>query len=162
MRTRRNAVSALAFVCLVAAAGLFAGSPIRVTPESIVWTDAPPTLPPGARTAILEGDPKSDGMFTMRASFPPNYNIPLHTHGRDERVTVLSGVVYIGIGEKIEKKRETRFGPGSFYVTPTEVPHWVHTGSEGAVIQATGLGPWSVDYVDPADDPRKSNKEKER
>lgn len=156
----------LLVVCLAAAAllaaALIAAEPIQVAPEAIAWKDGPPTIPPGARSAVLEGDPRGEGIFTMRVTFPPNYLIPLHTHGRDERITVLGGVVYVGIGDEVDRAKETRFGAGSFYVTPTPLRHWVRTGEEGAVLQATGLGPWTVDYVHPEDDPRRAAKEQKR
>lgn len=144
---------------LILAGALLAGEPIQVAPEAIAWKNGPPTIPPGARSALLEGDPRGEGIFTMRVTFPPNYLIPLHTHGRDERITVLGGVVYVGIGDQVDRAKETRFDAGSFYVTPTPMRHWVRTGEEGAVLQATGHGPWTVDYVHPEDDPRNAAKE---
>lgn len=160
MQTCWSRAAALTFVCLVVAAWVSAGQPIQLFPEGIVWKDGPPTIPPGARAAILEGDPKGDGIFTLRVTLPPNYTIPLHTHGRDERITVLGGVVYVGIGDAVDRTKETRFAAGSFYVTPTPLRHWVRTGDEGAVLQANGVGPWTVEYVNPADDPRNVAKEK--
>jgi len=56
----------------------------------IDWKPAPPTLPKGAMVAVLEGDPKAAGMFTMRVKLPAGSIISPHWHPRDERVTVLS------------------------------------------------------------------------
>jgi hypothetical protein len=36
---------------------------------SQAWGPAPPTLPAGAKAAVLEGDPKQVGPFTMRVSW---------------------------------------------------------------------------------------------
>ncbi|MBI2215385.1 MAG: cupin domain-containing protein [Acidobacteria bacterium] len=162
MKPRRAVLlfTSLAMLALRVASG-GADAPIQIDPDSIAWKDGPLTIPPGARSAILEGDPKRDGIFTMRVSFPPNYLIPLHSHARDERITVLDGTVFVGMGDAVDRTKETRFGAGAFYVTPTPLRHWVRTGEEGALLQATGLGPWTVDYVHPEDDPRKSNKESE-
>ncbi|MFA6956291.1 MAG: cupin domain-containing protein [Thermoanaerobaculia bacterium] len=145
-------------VSLMLAARLFAGDLIQFTANSIVWKAGPASAPPGARSALLEGDPASDAIFTVRVDFPPGYLIPLHTHGRDERVTVISGAVFVGIGDAVDRAKETRFAAGSYYVTPTPIRHWVRTGDEGAVIQITGHGPWTVEYVNPADDPRNAGK----
>jgi quercetin dioxygenase-like cupin family protein len=161
MQPRRTAVAALCFVSLVAAsAPLLAGEPIQFTPDAIVWTEGPASAPPGARSALLEGDPRGEAIFTIRVSLPAGYLIPLHTHGRDERVTVLSGTVFVGIGDAVDRAKETRFAAGSFYVTPTPLRHWIRTGADGAVLQICGLGPWTVDYVHPEDDPRNAAKEK--
>jgi hypothetical protein len=46
----------------------------------IVWRDRPPSLPAGAKLAILEGDPAKDGFFTMRLRLPDGYKIPPHWH----------------------------------------------------------------------------------
>jgi hypothetical protein len=34
------------------------------TPDSIKWGDAPPTLPKGAKLAVLYGDPTKDGLLS--------------------------------------------------------------------------------------------------
>jgi quercetin dioxygenase-like cupin family protein len=149
-------------VLLLSAAAVVAGAnaPIQFTADSIVWKAGPASAPPGARSALLEGDPASDAIFTVRVDFPAGYLIPLHTHGRDERVTVISGAVFVGFGDAVDRAKETRFAAGSYYVTPTPLRHWVRTGDEGAVIQITGHGPWTVEYVNPADDPRNAAKGK--
>src|SRR5881227_926181 len=61
--------------------------PIGLTPDALAWTDGPPTLPPGSKMAVLEGNPKADGMFTMRVRIPAGSAIPPHWHPRQERVT---------------------------------------------------------------------------
>src|SRR5687767_6079459 len=38
---------------------------VMVAPDDCVWTDAPPSLPPGAKIAVLEGDLKAAGPFTI-------------------------------------------------------------------------------------------------
>jgi hypothetical protein len=35
-------------------------------PAEIKWQDAPPSLPPGAKIALLEGDPAKEGPFVIR------------------------------------------------------------------------------------------------
>ena len=84
-----------------------------VTPDDIKWVDAPPSLPPGAKVAILEGDPTKEGHFVMRAKMPDGYKIMPHTHPKDERVTVLSGTLYLGMGEKFDEKSAKGMPAGS-------------------------------------------------
>jgi quercetin dioxygenase-like cupin family protein len=57
----------------------------------IQWAPGPPSLPAGARLAVLEGDPTQEGIFTMRLSMPDGYRIPPHWHPAFEHVTVPSG-----------------------------------------------------------------------
>ncbi len=63
-----------------------------------VWGDAPPSLPKGAKLAVLAGDPSKEGPVTLRAIFPPNYKMAAHTHLGVENVTVLKGTLYVGMG----------------------------------------------------------------
>lgn len=121
---------------------------IQVIPESIVWVNAPPSLPAGAMISVLEGNPQQEGIFTMRVKFPPYYKLPAHTHPKDERVTVLEGAVYIGFGHSIDTSNARKFTIGSYYLNPVNEAHYVFTGEEGVVFQVTGLGPWGLDYTE--------------
>src|SRR5687767_10075496 len=59
-------------------------------PGDLKWTP-PPSLPRGAKMAIVDGDPTKPGSFTFRLILPANYRVPPHFHPADERVTVLKG-----------------------------------------------------------------------
>jgi hypothetical protein len=124
-----------------------------VTPDHIKWVDAPPSLPSGAKIAMLEGDPSKEGPFVMRAKMPDGYRIMPHTHPKDERVTVLSGTLYMGVGEKFDTQNAKAMPAGSSGRTATGVKHFAYTKGE-TIIQVHGVGPWEVEYVNP-DDPRK-------
>src|SRR5262249_18326128 len=62
---------------------------VMVTPADIKWLEGPPSLPKGAKIALLEGDPSKKGPFVMRAKLPSGFKIAPHTHPEDERVTVI-------------------------------------------------------------------------
>src|SRR5207248_5434120 len=66
-------------------------------PDGLTWQDGPPSLPPGAKIAVLEGDPTKPGPFVFRVKVPDGYRIPSHTHPKPERVTVVSGTFHIGM-----------------------------------------------------------------
>ncbi len=125
-----------------------------VTPDEIKWVDGPPSLPPGAKVVMLEGDPTKEGHFVMRAKMPDGYKIMPHTHPKDERVTVLSGTLHMGMGEKFDEKATKAMPAGSYGHMGPGVKHFAFTKGE-TVIQVHGVGPWAIDYVNPADDPRK-------
>src|SRR5262249_30450622 len=127
--------------------------PIAVTPDALVWKDAP-SLPKGAQTTIVAGDPTKPGMFVVRAKWPPNYRIPPHTHPNVEMVTVLAGTVFVAEGDKLDQGKGKMMTAGSFYAMPAGHPHYVWTGTEGATIQVQSIGPTAIDYVSRADDPR--------
>jgi len=103
-------------------------------------------MPKGVSIAVLEGDPTQKGVFTLRLRTPPGFSLPLHTHPTDERVTVLEGSVSVGFGAARDDSSVRTFGPGSFYVNPPGVPHYV-LSEQGAVLQITAEGPWRVDLV---------------
>src|SRR5919106_5798147 len=124
-----------------------------VTPDDLKWVEVP-SLPPGAKLALIEGPLNEPVAFTFRLQFPANYQIPAHWHPAVERVTVISGTVNMGIGDKLDKQKTKALGPGSMAIMQPKTNHFVWTKEE-AVVQLNGTGPWAITYVNPADDPRK-------
>lgn len=110
-----------------------------------VWKDAPPSMPKGTKIAVLEGDTKQPGMFTVRLKVPAGSVIAPHTHPRPERVTVLSGRIRVGFGTKVDASGTT-FPAGGFYVNPPADPHFLVVEEE-SVLQLTCEGPWVLEYV---------------
>lgn len=126
---------------------------VMVTPGDLKWIDGPPSLPPGARMAAIEGDPSKPGAFTMRVQLPANYRIPAHWHPADEHVTVLSGTFHMGLGDRLDTARGKALPVGGFAVMPAKSNHFAWT-TEPTVIQLHGIGPWQINYLNSADDPR--------
>lgn len=126
---------------------------LMVMPDELEWQE-PASMAPGARLAVLEGVPSQEGPFTMRLALPANYTIALHTHPATERVTVLSGTFYLGIGETFDRDAAHALPVGGLAVMEPGVPMYAFTGDEPSVIQLNGDGPWGIDYLNPEDDPR--------
>ena len=126
---------------------------VVVPAGEVQWAAAPPSLPAGAQAAVLEGNPAEAGPFTMRLRMPANYKIPPHWHPGIEHVTVLSGTLHIGLGEKWDETKGKTLSAGSFAVMPPQMNHFAWTTQE-TVIQLHGSGPWGITYLNPADDPR--------
>ncbi len=126
---------------------------IMIMPNDIIWADAPSSLPPGAKAAVIDGDPKAIGLFTMRIKIPANYMIMPHTHPADEHITVLKGSFYMGLGGKFDEKTANKIPNGGFVMMKTGTRHYAFTKEE-SIIQLHGMGPWGIIYVNPADDPR--------
>ena len=120
---------------------------IAFAPDAVIWTDAPPTLPKGSKLAVLEGNPRSEGLFTMRVRVPAGSALHPHWHPRHERVTVLSGTVELGFGSVADPRNVTRYGAGSFYVNPPRVMHFAFF-TEDTEVQLTGVGPWESHTTD--------------
>src|SRR4051812_30185168 len=146
-----SAMRIAVLVALLAASVLNAQTPpdprIALTPDAMVWTDGPSTLPPGSKAAVLEGSPTTDGMFTMRLRIPAGSAIPPHWHPREERVTILSGAVNLGFGSVADAGKTKRYAAGSFYVNPPRVMHFLFF-PEATEMQLTGVGPWELQTSD--------------
>src|SRR5947207_13362262 len=82
-------------------------------PTTIEWKAAPAALPLGAKMAVLEGDPTKEGPFVLRFQFPEGYHVPPHTHPKTERVTVISGVLYLATGETLDRGSAKKLPAGS-------------------------------------------------
>lgn len=121
--------------------------------KEIKWRDGPASLPPGAKMAVFEGDPMKDGPFVMRLWLPDGYRVPPHTHPKTERLTVISGTFNIGMGDKFDAKAGREMPAGSFGYWGAGMKHFAWAKGE-TVIQLHGIAPWSIQYVDPGDDPR--------
>jgi quercetin dioxygenase-like cupin family protein len=128
-----------------------------VTPADIQWGDAPAGLPPGAKLAVLDGDPNKPGSFTVRLKTPAGYKIPPHTHPTAERVTGISGTARIGMGEKFDETTAREIAPGSFVVLPADMAHFASMADE-TIVQIQSEGPFQIKYVNPTDDPRNVKK----
>jgi quercetin dioxygenase-like cupin family protein len=124
------------------------------TPGAIKWEDPPPFIPKGSKLAVLYGDPAKEGMVVLQARLPANYRIPAHSHPADEVVTVLSGTLLFGMGDKLDPGKAKALPAGSVIVAPARTNHFVLT-KQPAVIQVVGMGPLVFTYVNPADDPSK-------
>ncbi len=126
-------------------------------PGKIAWVAAPASLPRGAELAVVEGDPTKAGAFTMRLRMPDGYRIPPHFHPVVEHVTVIQGTFRVGMGERFDVTALGELPTGAFAALAPGVRHFAQALGE-TVIQLHGVGPWSLTYVNPADDPRKQSR----
>jgi hypothetical protein len=147
------AIVALGLTLVVAPA--FTQSPhVLVPAEKVQWGPAPPFLPPGAQISVLEGNPAEKGAVTLRLKFPANYNIPPHWHSMSERVTVLSGALHVGMGDKLDRQASQTLEPGGFVSLPAMMHHFAWTATT-TVVQINLEGPFDIFYVNPSEDPQK-------
>jgi quercetin dioxygenase-like cupin family protein len=157
---KRIAVVVVVVVFAMGVGVLVLGQDMKPTPDhgffgpsDIKWVDGPASLASGARMAILEGNPSQAGPFTMRLNLPDGFIIPPHWHPAIEHVTVISGTLNLGMGEKFDKSAGRAFTVGSFAFMPAGMRHFAWATGE-TVVQVHGIGPWQINYVNSADDPR--------
>jgi quercetin dioxygenase-like cupin family protein len=155
MSTPRIKAVALGLVALLVAPLLMAADPPGpMQPEEIKWGPAPPVLAAGAQMVVLAGDPAQSGPVTLRLKMPAGYVIAPHWHPTDERVTVISGHLGLGMGDTLDKKKSKVLKPGGYAVAPANMHHFAWTKT-GAIVQVDLMGPFGITYVNPADDPSK-------
>jgi quercetin dioxygenase-like cupin family protein len=154
-----------AVMSVVTAAAIFGGVMAQIqaqsmgvvqAPKDAKWGPAPPVLPAGAQIAIVSGDPGKNAPYTVRLKFPAHYTIPAHSHPTDENVAVVSGVLTLGMGDKLDKQAtgNATLGPGAYALAPQGMNHYAFTGAQETTILLYGTGPVEFKYVDPQDDPR--------
>ena len=90
----------------------------------------------------------------IRVKVPGGVKLMPHKHPEDRIYTVMSGVFYIGLGEKFDDDRLKAYPPGSVIVLPGNTPHFHWARSGEYVTQVTAIGPLGLDYLNPQDDPR--------
>jgi hypothetical protein len=122
-------------------------------PTAIQWKEGPASLKKGAKMVVLEGDPAREGVFTMRLRLPDGFEVAPHWHTQVEHVTVISGLIHFGFGERFDRAATRAMPAGSFGHWPIGMRHFAWAEGE-TVLQLHGRGPWTITYVNPADDPR--------
>lgn len=127
---------------------------LLVTPSEIKWGAPPPVFEKAASFAVISGDPGKPGLFVVRLKMPAGYKIAPHWHPTDEHVTVLSGTLALGMGEKFDKPSMKKLPAGGYALLPAEMRHFA-MATTAATIQVHGQGPFALTYVNPADDPSK-------
>jgi pimeloyl-ACP methyl ester carboxylesterase len=114
----------------------------------------------GIETVVLKGNPDQAGVYTIMLRVPAHTRIAVHSHRDDRVATVISGIWQIGYGDKFDEAKLKALPPGSFYTEPPSRNHFAETGNEAVVVQITGFGPSSTEYVDTSQDPRKQRQSK--
>src|SRR5882672_10473248 len=149
------ATATFAFFSLAAAVAWAQGHSehIMVVPKDLTWADVP-SLPPGAKIAVIEGPMNEAKPFTVRLKFPANYKIPAHSHHAIEHVTVISGTFNMGTGDKLDPKQTKALSASSVALVQARTNRFGWTKRE-TIGQLHGVGPWRVTYVSSSDGARK-------
>lgn len=123
--------------------------PILMKAAEIKFHPAP-GFPKGALIVLIRGDLSKAEPYTIRFKLPDGFIIPSHWHTTDEEVTVLSGTLNVGMGDKVDKSQSTALTAGSYQLVPAYAHHYVWASGE-TVIQLDGMGPRTTTFVNPAE-----------
>jgi quercetin dioxygenase-like cupin family protein len=122
-------------------------------PEEIDWKPFP-AFPPSVRLAVVVGTPSERGPYTIRVRVPRGVKLMPHRHPEDRVYTVISGVFYIGLGDRFDADKLEAYPPGAVIVLPGDTSHFHWAKSSEYITQITAIGPLGIDYLTPKDDPR--------
>jgi len=122
-------------------------------PDDIKWEPFA-AFPSSVRLAVVVGEPSEVGPYTIRVQVPHGVKLMPHKHPEDRIYTVISGVFYIGLGDRFDADRLQAYPPGTVIVLPGNMPHFHWAKSGEYVTQVTAIGPLGLDYLNPKDDPR--------
>lgn len=153
MQLLRSVLIPLTVVLLASATACSDTAPTSVAEEPVLnWGPAPAIFPPGAQMAVLQGNPGSPALFTIRLRLPDGYAIPPHTHPTDENVTVVSGTFRVGMGPTFDLAKTAAINVGGFVTATANGAHFA--AAQGAtIVQVHAMGPFAMTYVNPADTP---------
>jgi anti-sigma factor ChrR (cupin superfamily) len=160
MRRVLPVVGVVFLLCCLAVVALNAGdtnSPsgqhAAVVPSSLNWSP----LLPGITMAVVSGDPNGNGPYVLRLKSVAGTKIPAHWHPTPENVTVLDGSFAVGMGDKFDEAGLQDLPVGGFVRIPAEMRHFALSRTE-SVVQVHGMGPFKVNFVNPADAPKAGSK----
>ena len=142
MRAFGRATGSVALALFISGAAAHADPLVgaRVAPDEMKWEQGL-----GNPRAKLVGDDQKPGMYMYRSRFPANAKVQPHFHPDERIVTVLSGTLYVGYGEKFDESAMKALPAGSFWTEPAKQPHYVWAKDGEVVIQVIGgNGPSAV------------------
>lgn len=157
MTTRKGlarSAFALALFLLCAVSPALAQMP--VTGPGSPWVLAPYFYPRGALIAFLEGDPNKSEPFRVELAFPRGFRVQPHYHTNAIHVQVKQGALRVGVGTKMDLKKTQLVSPGDTATVPAKA-HYYYSATTETIISVTSIGPFTVSYVDPANDPSRSS-----
>jgi hypothetical protein len=153
------AMGVVSLLCAVVASAQSSGV-IALTTADLKWVDPVlpgsnvPVLEKGAKMAVLQGVPGgTGGPVVIRLKMPANFRIAPHWHSTDEAVTVISGTLWVGMGDTFSQDKSMAFPTASFGFIPAGHHHFAWTNEE-TMIDVHTQNPFDIIYVNSEDDPR--------
>ena len=128
--------------------------PVMMQGSEITYHDAP-ELGPGAKVAVLRGDPSKKGShYAVRLKVGDGFRIPAHWHPGEETLVVMQGTFALGLGDKFDEAKVKPLNAGAVAVLPAKVRHFAVAKGD-TIVDAHGIGPFMTNWVDPKEDPAK-------
>ncbi len=112
--------------------------------ENVTW--GPPQN--GTRFLPLYGDLEAEGeVFAFRLEVQDGFELGPHTHPVTEHLTILSGRLFVGLGDIFDRRSARGFGPGSYVAIAAGAAAYMWAEGE-TVVQVHGVGPLTTQFVE--------------
>ena len=121
-------------------------APTVVMADSVKWT--PMKGMQGTWSAVIYGTPDKPGSgpYAERLKMADGVKFPAHWHLQLEEVTVLSGTLMVGVGDKFDASKLTALGPGSYVAIPAMLHHYAMAKGD-TILELHGNAPVSMIMV---------------
>lgn len=113
--------------------------------DSVEWQTNPNIA--GVQNAIVVGDPYSIELYAMLGKMDAGTVFPAHVHPDNRITTVVSGVMYYGVGEQFNPNDTMAYPVGSIIYTAAGTPHFMWSKEGEALAQETGFGPTGITFA---------------
>ncbi len=120
----------------------------EIAADAISWRSTSPNGPSGSQIAVMTGDPNNPGLFSVRLKLPPGYKTMPHWHPQTQFITVLSGTLRYGVGDKWDPAAMREVPAGGFLEMQGRTSHYAAVESE-TILQVSGNGPNERIFVFP-------------
>jgi quercetin dioxygenase-like cupin family protein len=118
---------------------------VRAAPDELIWKP----LGAGLQRANIIGDDKKSGIYVYRIRFPAGVRVKPHFHPDERVVTVISGTLLMGYGDKFDEAPMKPLPTGSIWTEPAKAPHYVWAKDGEVVIQVMGAnGPSGMTQIE--------------
>lgn len=132
LRAPLLALLALVPVAAFATTAAAVGGEFTLTPDQLAWQDGKTT-----QALPVHADPAYQ-VVTRRVRIAPSTDLPPHGHERGYRVvTVVSGTLLLGFGERFDAAALKTLPPGSVFSEQAGHKHFARTLAEPVVLQLT-------------------------
>jgi mannose-6-phosphate isomerase-like protein (cupin superfamily) len=153
MQRPRTTVSVLAGLLWLLSAPSAKAQQQAANPAALHW-QVPDLLPPGARLAVVRGDPTAPGETTLELVMPDGYRLPPHYHPSFEHVEVREGTLLAGMGDRLDVAKTRPLAAGDSATAPAGMHHFSIARGR-TVLLVTFMGPYTITYLHAEDAPRR-------
>ena len=114
-------------------------------PRTNPWTVGVRFSPMGsavqAEAATVVGAQNAAGLYAIRVHVAKGGSIAPHTHPDMRILTVVSGEIWYGFGERVDMANAKLYAAGAVFTVPANAPHWAEASTSDVVYQEAGMGP---------------------